>query len=162
VSKGDREQPIIVGIAGHRPYKPCKSVRRILIAVFGDNPKNWIGQKMTLFCDPEVTWAGVKVGGIRVSHLSGINKPKTLLLTQTRGKKAEVLILPIGLSDEEKESIEEIKTEIAAVDTLEKLKAVAFVVKNSSKAIQDAVRDCYAKRQAELKDLSKPNTGETK
>jgi 2-C-methyl-D-erythritol 4-phosphate cytidylyltransferase len=86
----------------------------------------------------------------------------TFHLTQTRGKKAEVLILPIGLSDEEKESIEEIKTEIAAVDTLEKLKAVAFVVKNSSKAIQDAVRDCYAKRQAELKDLSKPNTGETK
>jgi hypothetical protein len=162
VSKGDREQPIIVGISGHRPYKPCKSVRRILISIFGDNPKNWIGQKMTLFCDPDVTWAGVRVGGIRVSHLSGIDKPKTLLLTQTRGKKAEVLILPIGLSDEEKESIEEIKTEIAAVDTLEKLKAVAFVVKNSSKAIQDAVRDCYAKRQAELKDFSKPNTGETK
>ncbi len=95
VRRGDKEQPIIVEISDHRPYKPCKSMRRILIAAFSDDPKKWVGQRMTLFCDPEVSWAGVKVGGIRISHLSGLDKPKTFMLTQTRGKRAEVTIHPL-------------------------------------------------------------------
>ena len=98
VKRGDKDQPIIVEIDGHQPYKPCKTMRRVLIATFSDDPKLWIGQRMTLFCDPSVVWAGVKVGGIRISHLSGIDKPKTFLLTQTRGKKAEVVIRPIKAS----------------------------------------------------------------
>ncbi len=98
VKRGSKEQPIIVEIDGHQPYKPCKTMRRVLIATFSDDPKLWIGQRMTLFCDPTVLYAGVRVGGIRISHLSGIEKPQTFLLTKSRGKKAEVVILPIEAS----------------------------------------------------------------
>lgn len=95
VTRGDREQPIIVGIRGHRPYKPCKSMRRVMIAVFSDEPAKWIGQRMTLFRDPEVTWAGVKVGGIRISHISGLDSPQTFAVTKSRGSKAEMTVHPL-------------------------------------------------------------------
>jgi len=95
VKRGNREQPIIVEIEGQRPYKPCKSMRRVLIAAFSDDPQQWVGKQATLFCDPSVTWAGVKVGGIRISHLSGLQKSKTFLLTHARGKRAEYTIQPL-------------------------------------------------------------------
>ena len=98
VKRGSKEQPIIVEIDGHQPYKPCKTMRRVLIATFSDDPKLWTGQRMTLFCDPSVLYAGVRVGGLRISHLSGIEKPQPFLLTKSRGKKAEVVILPIEAS----------------------------------------------------------------
>ena len=96
VKRGDHEQPISVEVQDNRPYKPCKSMRRVLIAAYSDDPKNWVGKSMTLFCDPEVTWAGVKVGGIRISHMSGIDEPKTFLLTRSRGKRSEVTVLPMA------------------------------------------------------------------
>ena len=95
VRRGDKEQPIVVEVEGHQPYKPCKTMRRILIAAFSDDPKHWVGQQMTLYCDPDVMWAGVKVGGIRISHLSGLDEPRTFMLTKSRGKRSEVTIHPI-------------------------------------------------------------------
>lgn len=75
VKRGDKEQPVVVEIEGRRPYKPCKSMRRILVATYTEDPTKWIGQRMTLYCDPAVLWGGVKVGGIRISHLSGLANP---------------------------------------------------------------------------------------
>lgn len=151
VKRGDKEQPIVVEIAGNRPYKPCKSMRRILIAAFSDDPKCWIGQQMTLYCDPEVMWAGVRVGGIRISHLSGIDKPKTFLLTQNRGKRAEVTILPIPkLSPPDLAYIEDAKRQIADAASMDVLNAIGHMLKQKSAAIQDAVRGCYKERKKEL------------
>lgn len=151
VAKGDKEQPICVHLAGYpgRPYKPCKTCRRILIASFSDDPKAWIGQRMTLFCDPNVTWAGVKVGGIRISHLSGISEPRVFVLTQTRGKKTEVTILPLKASGDQA-YIDEALSEIAKAETPETLKAIGFILKEKSKSIQDAVRAAYAEKQKEF------------
>jgi len=95
VRRGDKDQPVIVEIEGHQPFKPCKTMRRVLIATFSDDPKQWVGQRMTLYCDPDVLWAGVRVGGIRISHLSGMTSPTKFLITQTRGKRVEVTISPI-------------------------------------------------------------------
>ena len=153
VRRGDKDQPLIVEIDGHRPYKPCKTMRRVLIATFSDDPKKWVGQRMTLYCDPEVLWAGVKVGGIRISHLSGLDKPKTFLITQTRGRRSEVTIKPLSvLSPEDVEQVEQAKADIAAAETLESLKAVGFVLKQKAKPVQDALRGIYAARQKELSE----------
>lgn len=90
VKSGDKEQPVVLGIGkDHQPYKPCKSMRRVLIAAWGDQGKDWVGKSMTLFCDQNVSWAGVKVGGIRISHLSHIDGDNTFMLTTKRGKKEE-------------------------------------------------------------------------
>ena len=153
VRRGDKEQPIFVDIEGQQLYKPCKSMRRVLIAAFSDDPKRWIGQRMTLYCDPDVMWAGVRVGGIRISHLSGIDGPKTFLLTQTRGKKAEVVIqpLPPELSPEDQAYIADAKKQIASSDTVEFLKGVGLLIKGKPPAVQEAVRAEYVAKMAELK-----------
>ncbi len=153
VRRGNREQPIIVELEGHRPYKPCKTMRRILIAQFTDDPKNWIGQQMTLFCDPNVAWAGVKVGGIRISHLSGLENPRTFLLTIGRGKRSEVTIQPIvSLTPKQQEFVAEASEEIQAAETLGILRAHGEKLQEEAPAVQDALRPVYAKRKKELSE----------
>lgn len=86
-----KEQPISIeyhGMEG-RPYKPCKSMRRVLIAAWGEDGREWAGRSMKLYTDPEVKFGGVKVGGIRISQLSHMEKEMRILLTATRGKKDE-------------------------------------------------------------------------
>jgi len=99
VKKGSAEQPVSIELAGYdgRPYKPCKSMRRVLIAIWGDTPAQWVGRSMTLYCDAEVRFGGMRVGGIRISHMTNIDKAHCLLLTATRGKKTEITIAPLQL-----------------------------------------------------------------
>ena len=93
VRRGDKEQPVSIGIDGGRqPYKPCKSMRRALIAVWGNDGAKWVGRRMTLYCDPEVKYGGVKVGGIRISHVSHIENDVELMLTVTRGRRVAFLL----------------------------------------------------------------------
>jgi hypothetical protein len=155
VRKGDREQPIYVDLKEYpgKSFRPCKTVRRILIASFSDDPKNWIGQRLTIYRDPDVKYGGLAVGGIRISHLSGISEPRVFVLTQTRGKKTEVTILPVKSSGDEK-YIADVLSEIAKAETHEMLKAIGFMLKEKSKQIQDAVRSAYAEKQKELDSRS--------
>jgi len=163
VRKGDREQPIVVEIEGHQPYKPCKTMRRVLIGVFGDDPGPWVGEQMTLYRDPDVMYAGLKVGGIRISHLSKLTNPRTFVLTERRGKKVEITVRPIKTKPtekpvekpaeptvEEQAFIETAKAEIGAVSTLPKLRDLGLMLKEQSKVIQDAVRPVYVAKKAEL------------
>jgi len=92
VKRGDSEQPIAIGLEGQRPYKPCKSMRRVLISAWGDDGSVWVGRSMTLYNDPEVKFGGVRVGGIRISHLSNIPSDLNMSLTSTRGKRAEYTV----------------------------------------------------------------------
>lgn len=96
VTRGSQEQPINVFLAEHpQPWKPCKSMRRVLIAIWGDQGTEWVGKRLTLYNDPAVKYAGVAVGGIRVSHMSGIEIPTELMLTKSKGKRTPVTIQPI-------------------------------------------------------------------
>lgn len=72
-------------------YRPSKTFRRALIGCFGDEPANWIGQRIRLIRNPDTTFGGVKVGGIEVSHAS-IAAPIVLMLSTKRGKKTAVSI----------------------------------------------------------------------
>lgn len=90
VSRGSTsEQPVTINYEGDngRPYKPCKSMRRVLIFAWGEDGREWVGKSMTLFCDQDVMFGGVKLGGIRISHLSGISGTLSMSLTATRGKR---------------------------------------------------------------------------
>jgi len=155
VRRGDKEQPVIVEIEGHRPYKPCKTMRRVLVATFSDDPKQWVGQRVRLYCDPDVKFGGVKVGGIRISHLSGLDNPRTFMLTQTRGKKAAVTIHPLaGLTADDQQYIATATDELRQADSIEQLRGYGKVLKDKSKQIQDALRPIYAARQKELQTSS--------
>ena len=93
VRAGNKEQPVQIDLdCWNVPYKPCKSMIRVLAACWGDNAKDWHGRSMTLYNDPEVVYGGIKVGGIRISHLSHIDSDMTISLTKTRGKKAPFVV----------------------------------------------------------------------
>lgn len=97
VRRGTADQPVIIDYYGAngRPYKPCKSMRRVLIYAWGDDGKSWIGKSMQLYNDPEVKFGGVRVGGIRISHLSHIEGSQIMQLTATRGKRSPYRVDPL-------------------------------------------------------------------
>lgn len=98
VTPGNAEQPVHVHLAEapERPYKPNKSMRRVIAKGWGTETQSWIGRRLTLYGDPDVKWGGKAVGGIRVAAMSHLDKPFTLALTVTRGKRetAKVEALP--------------------------------------------------------------------
>lgn len=83
------EQPVTIHYEGDdgRPYKPCKTMRKVLILAWGHDGSAWAGRSMTLFNDPAVKFGGQSVGGIRISHVSHIERDIAVALTATKGKK---------------------------------------------------------------------------
>ncbi|MDJ0454381.1 hypothetical protein [Gordonia amicalis] len=98
VRRGTAEQPVEIVTAEFgpgRPFKPSKTVRRILVAAWGKEASAYTGRRMMLYRDPDVKFGGSAVGGIRVSALSHIDKRLTLALTVTRGKRAPYTVDPL-------------------------------------------------------------------
>ncbi|HLS01491.1 MAG TPA: hypothetical protein VK054_05845 [Beutenbergiaceae bacterium] len=97
VTKGTNEQPVEIHLVEYpgRPYKPAKSMRRVLVQAWGADASQYAGRRLTLYGDPEVRFGGQQVGGIRISHLSHLDGPLTLSLTVTRGKRAAYKVDPL-------------------------------------------------------------------
>ena len=79
-----------------RAWRPPLTMLRILIAAWGDDGTTWPGRKVELYYDPDITFGPSKVGGIRIAAVSGIDKPLTLRLTTTRGKRAPFTVKPLS------------------------------------------------------------------
>lgn len=90
------DQPLSIYYDGDnkRPWKPCRTAARILATLWGLDGKQYIGRKVTLYFDKDVVWGGEKVGGVRVSHLSNIEKQHKLVLSVSRHKKQTFTIDP--------------------------------------------------------------------
>jgi hypothetical protein len=96
VSKGNSEQPVQVTLAEFpRVWRPGKSMRRVLAACWGAEASQWIGRRVTLYCDPNVTFGKDKVGGTRISHLSHIDKPRQIPLLVSKGRSAIFTVRPL-------------------------------------------------------------------
>jgi hypothetical protein len=70
-------------------------MRRVLVAAWGPDGNAFIGRSMTLYLDRSVTFGGDQVGGIRISHLSHIDKPAVIPLTASRGKRKPYEVKPL-------------------------------------------------------------------
>jgi hypothetical protein len=96
VERGRKEAQYDIAIEGDdRYWRPPPTVLKLLKLAYGDNAEDWIGKRATLYGDPEVKMAGKKVGGIRVSHLSHIDKPLVASLSITRGQTGTFTIQPL-------------------------------------------------------------------
>ena len=95
--RGGQEQPVSIGYEGDngKPYKPCKSMCRVMVSAWGADSKKYIGRSMKLYRDAKVKWAGMEVGGIRISHMSDIADDMTMALTVTRANKKPFTVRPI-------------------------------------------------------------------
>ena len=63
-----------------RVWRPSKGMLDVLAKLWGTDGKAWTGHRVTLYCDPDVMFGKEKVGGIRISHLSHIDKPTTVTI----------------------------------------------------------------------------------
>ena len=90
VTAGSAEQPVAINFEGDagRPYLPGKSMRRILVAMWGSESNAYIGKRLTLFREPGIRFGSDEVGGIRISH-ADIDRPLVLALTEKRGKRSQ-------------------------------------------------------------------------
>jgi hypothetical protein len=104
-NEGSPEQPISISFEGDdgKPYKPCKSMRRVMVHIWGSDANKYVGRGMTLYRDPKVQFGGMQVGGIRISHMSDIPDDKLgdgkvqMALTASKAKRAPYIVRPLQL-----------------------------------------------------------------
>jgi hypothetical protein len=100
VTKGNAEQPVQIHLSGFpRPWRPGKSMRRVLVACWGAEASQYAGRRVELYCDPTVVFGGQAVGGTRISRLSHIDKPRKVPLLVSRGKSAIWTVEPLPDSE---------------------------------------------------------------
>lgn len=129
------DQPIVINYEGDngRPYKPGKSMRRVMIAMWGANGNDWIGQSIEIYNDPEVRFGGQEVGGIRISRATGIAKTMNIMLTVTRAKRAPYTVKPLVIEQAEPAITEYPEDKFQA--DLQKMKAAIESGKSSRDSI---------------------------
>lgn len=90
----DETQPVNIYFYGdnNKPYKPCKSMRRVLVQLWGADGLQYLGRRITLFRDDTVKWAGIEIGGIRISHASHLPAATRVLVTTAKNKRTPVTI----------------------------------------------------------------------
>jgi len=156
VTKGSVEQPVDIHLVEFpgRPFRPSKTVRRIIVTAWGPEASNYTGRKMTLYRDPEIKFGPDKVGGIRVSHLSHIDKPLIISLTETRGRRKPHRIepLPDAPPPLAPEAVAEFERDIAAANTIQELDAVAKDLKAQDLGqYREKLSAAWGERRAVLK-----------
>lgn len=100
------EQPVALHFEGdnNKPYMPCKSMRRVLVFVWGADASKYAGRSMTIYRDPGVMFGGQAVGGIRISHMTDITKDVTMALTATRANRKPFTVKPLKLTTARQQS----------------------------------------------------------
>ena len=92
------EQPVAVYFEGDngKPYKPCKSMRRVMVQAWGPDASQYVGRSMTLYRDEKVAFGGMQVGGLRISHMSDLRGEMTFALTVTKARRAPYTVKPLA------------------------------------------------------------------
>lgn len=123
-----------------------------MMATWGADSSAYAGRSMTLFNDPAVKWGGIAVGGIRISHLSHIERDMTIALTATRGKKSPYTVKMLQGQNDETAARKALATAI----TLDEL---SLAWRNKAMApFRDALAGYLEQRKAEL---TPPEQGRT-
>ena len=160
------DQPNIINFENDqgKPFKPCKTVRRVLVRAWGPNGQDYVGRSMTVYNDPTVKWGGQPVGGIRISHLSHIEQDLTIPLTVTRGQKKPVTIKRLQAQQPQQQGhdpaavVDAItKATNAATGGTEAFKA--WWNSEEGKAIRHLIKDDAAEME-KLKQLAAENDGD--
>lgn len=117
VSRGTAEQPVNVHLVDFpRPWRPAKSMRRVLAACWGTDASTWAGRRVELYFDPEVRFGKDQPGGTRIKRLSHITETKRIPLLVARGKSANFIVDPLPEQDPTDAKVEALKAEWANAD----------------------------------------------
>jgi hypothetical protein len=149
VEKGTAEQPVFIHLAEFpgRTFRPAKSVRRVLVAGWGAEASAYVGRRLTIYNDQTVKWAGQEIGGVRVSALSHIDKPMTVALTVSRGKRTPITIQPLPTDTG---ALEAALADITNADSIPTLKAAWDLAGTRGLAAHPDVVAAKERRKTEL------------
>lgn len=155
------EQPIAISFEGDngKPYKPCKSMRRVLVNCWGADGKQYVGRSLTLYRDEKVIFGGIEVGGLRISHMTDIPGPVTMALTANKKSRKPFTVQPMVAAPSPylPDWIADIES-VPTLDGLEhKFKEAAKLFKGDERVQLIAAKD---KRKAELTQPA-PQEGDT-
>ena len=135
---GGAEQPVDITLAETpgRAYRPSKSMRRVLVAAWGKQSSAYVGRRLTLYRNPDITFGSAKVGGIEISHMSHLDKPLTLALTRARGKRTPFTVQPLA-----EPVARDWQAEADAITDVDALRAIHAAAKHAGApaAILDAI-----------------------
>ena len=97
VTKGTSDQPFFFFYegSGKKSFRPCKSMRRVIAEIWGQDAMRAVGKSMTVFRDAKVQYSGQEVGGVRISHMSHIDQPRSVSLITTRGRRGLYNVQPL-------------------------------------------------------------------
>jgi hypothetical protein len=96
VIAGKAESPFdFLLIETDRAYRPSKTMRRVIVACLGPDANKYPGVRLTLYREPTIQFGGKTVGGIRISHMSGIDKRVEVMAQVTRGKREKFTVDPL-------------------------------------------------------------------
>lgn len=84
----------LVITAPWKPWRPCKTMLRLLAALWGTNGAKWTGHTIRLHRDPDVTFGKDEVGGIRMDG-ADVAKATTITLPVRRGQVKRYTVEPI-------------------------------------------------------------------
>ncbi len=147
-----KQQPLSIdyyGMQPNRPFKPCLTMRKILFAEWGTDGRQWVGKSMKLYRDPEVKFGTEKTGGIRISHLSDIDKQAVvhkLLVSKTQRQEFVINKLPTYQQAEFDQKaaawIEAIKSGKITLDqVIEKASATGVLTATQIEFLKGAIKD---------------------
>jgi len=147
-NEGNAEQPVNVFFEGdgNKPFRPCKSMRRVMVKIWGADTSKYTGQSMTIYRDPKVKWGGMEVGGIRISHMTGLDRAETLALTEARAKRTPYTVNPLKVdnpapkSNDAAEWSAKFVAGVARAPDLEKLDGFAAKVAERIAGLPDDLR----------------------
>jgi hypothetical protein len=154
VKQGPPDQPVelhSVEFPG-RPYKPGKSMRRVLIAAWSAEASAYVGRRITIYGDPTIRFGKDAVGGIRIRALSHITEPLTVALTVTRGKRAPFTVQPLA---DATDSVQDALDDIEKATSIPTLKAAWDLA--GTRGIQNHP-DVVAAKEARKSELTPKET----
>jgi hypothetical protein len=149
----------LVGFA--RVWRPSKGMLDVLAACWGTDAKQWVGHRVTLYNDPDVTFGKEKVGGIRISHLSHIDGPRAVTIRgRGAGRKQQWPVNP--LPDSQRTAPDDPSARVVGLMKVlgfDKARMLGFASDVFGREISSA-SDLTADEMAELADALEREIGE--
>ena len=96
VIKRPGDQPLEITLAEYdRPWRPGLTMRRLLAHIWGKEGDVFVGRRVRLYRDPDVSFGKDKTGGTRLSHASHIERRVTVSLPTSKGKFGAFTVEPL-------------------------------------------------------------------
>jgi hypothetical protein len=148
ISSEDRQKRMSLSYEGDngKPFKPCKTMGRAMVMVWAITDEGYeqqlVGKSIRVYRDPEVRFGDQgQVGGIRISHMSHIDKPASVKLTVSQGKKSVFTFHPLvteaAPAAAEDEALKWTNAFIGKVKKTEDEEALLALTSSRAKQIED-------------------------